>query len=485
MSEKRTGRKEIRKAKNRLGQKPGQKLNQWSEDRMKGAIMEYREQVETGQAPQLRMIARAWNVPKSTLQRRVKNHVQGYKHASGRKPVLPKESEAELVKMIKTLSKRGFPLRRKEIQLLAYQYAQANNLPGFSEKKKRAEQYWFENFMRRNPDLSQRKPEALSAARAAGINPTAIEKWFQQYQDLLTELGIKDVPSHIWNCDETGMQDHFLSATVISEVGSACYEITSGEKGETTTALASFNAAGDYGPLLVIFKAKRLKAKWLYNVTPNTVVKVSDNGWITTELFLDWGKQFVDMLPKDDLRPHVLLLDGHTSHVFNIDFLRLMQSHRVHVVCYPSHTTHCLQPADKSLFKSLKHHWNEEGRSFMRLTGGRKLLKGEFFSLFGRAWRRASTVQTAQAGFRGTGMYPVNPMAIHPNVYEPSLTTERPLEPEGSAQEHENLDLPEIPDRIGAEVAVGEDATNTGQEEVLEGVSFATLIPIPKRERGK
>lgn len=37
MSEKRTGRKEIRKAKNRLGQKPGQKLNQWSEDRMKGA----------------------------------------------------------------------------------------------------------------------------------------------------------------------------------------------------------------------------------------------------------------------------------------------------------------------------------------------------------------------------------------------------------------------------------------------------------------
>ena len=116
------------------------------------------------------------------------------------------------------------------------------------KKKKRAGQYWFENFMRRNPDLSQRKPEALSAARAAGINPITIDKWFHQY--FLTELGIKDVPSHIWNCDETGVQDHFLSANVISEVGSACYEVTSGEKGETTTALASFNAAGDYGPLL-------------------------------------------------------------------------------------------------------------------------------------------------------------------------------------------------------------------------------------------
>ncbi|CAM4608132.1 unnamed protein product [Leuciscus chuanchicus] len=71
----------------------------------------------------------------------------------------------------------------------------------------------------------------------------------------------------------------------------------------------------------------------------------------------------VDMLPKDDLRTHVLLLDGHTSHVFNIKFLRLMQSHRVHVVGYSSHTTHCLQPVDKSLFKSLRHHWSEEGQA--------------------------------------------------------------------------------------------------------------------------
>ena len=114
----------------------------------------------------------------------------------------------------------------------------------------------------------------------------------------------------------------------------------------------------------------------------------------------------------------------------------------------------------------------------MRLTGGRKLLKAEFFSMFGRAWRRAATVQTAQAGFRGTGMFPVNPMAIHPNVYEPSLTTERALEPEGRAQD-EQLELPEMCHGIGAEVSV--DTTNIGQGEV----SFATLIPIPKRERGQ
>ena len=43
------------------------KLNQWRQDRMKRAIEEYR-QIEDGGVPQLRLLARAWNVPKSTLQ---------------------------------------------------------------------------------------------------------------------------------------------------------------------------------------------------------------------------------------------------------------------------------------------------------------------------------------------------------------------------------------------------------------------------------
>lgn len=64
--------------------------------------------------------------------------------------------------------------------------------------------------------------------------------------------------------------------------------------------------------------SKRLKPEWLYNVTVNTLLKVWDNGWTKTDLFLEWGKQFVEILPKDDLRSYVLLLDSHTSHVFNL-----------------------------------------------------------------------------------------------------------------------------------------------------------------------
>lgn len=46
-----------------------------------------------------------------------------------------------------------------------------------------------------------------------------------------------------------------------------------------------------------------------------------------------------------------------------------MKAKNVHVMAYPSHTTHALKPADEALLKSLKHNWygaevdQEDGRT--------------------------------------------------------------------------------------------------------------------------
>ena len=381
----------------------------------------------------LRHIARAWDVPKSTLARRVKGSVTGYKHASGHKPVLPPSAENELSQLITTLSARGFPLARKDIQHLAFQYAQQHNLTGFNVTRGSAGYYWLKGFMQRHRELSVRKPESLSCSRASGLNKTVIDNWFDQYEKTLDDMQIRDCPSHIWNTDESGLQDHFVSASVIAEIGKPCYEVNPAEKSETTTVLATFNAVGTYAPLLFIFKGKRLKAEWCIGAPIDSLVKVSDNGWITSELFVEFGKQFVSSLPKDDARPHLLLLDGHCTHVYNLDFLQTMKENNVHPFCFPPHTTHCLQPADVSLFKSLKHHWTVHGRKHLRQTGGRKPDKKEFFKLFAAAWREAASVATAQSGFRESGTFPVNRNAIRPEVFEPSKTSDRPLNSASSA----------------------------------------------------
>ena len=281
--------------------------------------------------------------------------------------------------------------------------------------------------MVRHPELGMRKPEVLSAARAAGLNKQVVSQWFQRYEELLDELDLKDTPSHIWNCDESGLQDQFCSSKVVGQVGQPCIEITAGEKGETTTCLAAFNAVGKYSRSMVIFKAKRLRPEWVCGCPENVAVRISDNGCIKADLFLEWGQMFLQDLPKYDPRPHILLLDGHSSHVYNMDFLKLMKSRNVHIMCYPPHTTHALQPADKAFFKSLKHHWDKEGRMWTRLMAGQKLPKTEFFFVFRRAWEKAATVHNAQAGFRGTGMFPLNKEIIPDSVFGPSKTTERAL----------------------------------------------------------
>ena len=58
---------------------------------------------------------------------------------------------------------------------------------------------------------------------------------------MATQLEIADNPSHIWNCDETGLQSIFIPNTVVAEKGLASYQITCGEKSATTTVLAGLS----------------------------------------------------------------------------------------------------------------------------------------------------------------------------------------------------------------------------------------------------
>jgi len=394
---------------------------------MESAIAEFRASAATGTSNKnLRTIARAWGIPKSTLQRRVSGKISGHAHESGKKPLMSVEAENELADTIRMLASRGFPLGALEVRRLAAQYSAANKLNCF--KKDIAGYYWFRGFMERHSDLRIKKPEALSAGRAAGMNQVVVNKWFKEYEDLLQKLQIKDVPGHIWNCDESGMVDHFERQRAIGVAGIPTYQITANEKGQTVTVLTCFNAVGTYSPLLFVFKAKRLKSAWCIGAPPDSIVRVSDSGWINATLFAEWAESFVKALPKDDPRPHLLLLDGHSSHIFNLPFIELMKKNNVYPFAFPAHCTHWLQPADKSLFKSVKHNWNEQGWQMTKLSGGAGLQRAEFFKLFSAVWSKSATVEIAQNGFRATGLFPVNRGAIPDSAFAPSLTTDRVTE---------------------------------------------------------
>ena len=93
--------------------------------------------------------------------------------------------------------------------------------------------------MKRHSELAFRKPETLSVGRASGMNLTVVDKWLVDFEKMLDDNGIKNMPSELWNCDESGLQDNFNIAKVIATVGQPCYQINAGEKGQTSTVCAA------------------------------------------------------------------------------------------------------------------------------------------------------------------------------------------------------------------------------------------------------
>jgi hypothetical protein len=284
--------------------------------------------------------------------------------------------------------------------------------------------------MKRHPQLSVKKAENLSAARAMAVNETRISKWFDEYMQLMTKLGVKDVPTHLWNFDETGMQNIHDAKRVVGLTGQQAYNVTVTEKAETSTYLAGISAVGTTVPPLIIHKGKVVGKNWKNGAPYGAVVRASPTGWITKEIFLEYGQTFVKFLKDQKLMdhlPHVIVMDNHHSHTFNIEFLELMKANNIHVFGLPSHTSHILQPLDKVPFSVLKSKWNEEMRLFTRKTGGKALTKPEFFTVFNPCVQKAMTVENAQAGFRGTGLFPINREAINASAFAPSRITERTL----------------------------------------------------------
>jgi len=218
---------------------------------------------------------------------------------------------------------------------------------------------------------------------------------------------------------------------VVGIAGKHVYNITATEKGETSTYLAGISAVGKAVPPLIIHTGKTVGKNWKNGTPYNSVVRPSPSGWITKEIFFEYSRHmFVKFLKDEGLvdgKPHVLMMDYHHAHTFNFDFLQLMKDNNVVVFALPSHTSHILQPLDVVPFAVLKSSWNEQMRLFTQKTGGQALTKPHFFSVFNECFKKAMTVEYAEAGFRRSGLFPVNPNAIPLSDYAPSKTTERPL----------------------------------------------------------
>lgn len=391
-----------------------------------------------------RRASNAYNVPQTTLERKVKEARQkelsseaaAEKRLGRYKTVFSEVQERELVEHILFLEERLFGITLSDLRTLAFDLAEMNCIPhGFSMEKKMAGKEWLYGFLKRHPTLSLRGPESTSMARAKGFNRVAVNKFFDLLKSMLTKH--KFSPNEIYNVDETGIltvpnkPSKVLALRGKKQVGS----LTSAERGVLVTTEICMNAAGNYMPTMFVFPRKRENPLLMDDAPPGSFAVYHESGWINKETFIVWFKRFLDYANPGPNKPVLLILDGHNSHAKNLELVNLARENHVVLLCFPPHTTHRLQPLDVSFMAPLSTFYEQEVRKWLINHPGRCVTIFQVSKLFRDAFSRAATVQTALKGFEKTGIHPFNSHVFPDHLFAPSETTEKPLDNDPQQQE--------------------------------------------------
>ena len=175
------------------------------------------------------------------------------------------------------------------------------------------------------------------------------------------------------------------------------------------------NAVGNYVP--PIFKNKRKKEDLTDHAPPGTINEVSDSGWIETELFMRYMKHFVDHVKPTQDNMALLILDGHKTHTKNLELIDYAKENQVVIISLPPHTSHKLQPLDRTFFKPLKVAFDRACTSWMRAHPARRITIDKLGELFNIAYMKAATVENAVNGFKCTGIVPFNASILPDAAY--------------------------------------------------------------------
>ena len=156
-------------------------------------------------------------------------------------------------------------------------------------------------------------------------------------------------------------------------------------------------------PPLVIHKGSKMFDLWLLNKPPNVTLRSSPKGWINKQVFCEYAQNWIRWLKRHEglsaERKHLLILDTHKSHIYNLQFLTLMTSNNIEVLAIPRHTSHILQPFDSIPFANFKTAWNANLSNYLFQNTGVGMPKSDFWPPFLPAWRKSMTIASIQSGF--------------------------------------------------------------------------------------
>lgn len=379
----------------------------------------------------LRQSAAKFGIAWSTLRRYVLKTDSGaatcqFEPNYKNKQVFPESLEVELKDYIIQASKIHYGVTKKKVTEIAYKLAKSNGLkfPESWEKNQRAGEDWLKSFRKRWPEISLRKPEATSLARATAFNRTTVAEFNDNLKAVYQKIG-KVTANQIYNLDETGLTTVHKPPNVLAGRGEKQVgQITSGERGVLVTICCFICANGSSLPPFMVFPRVHFKQHMLRGSPPGTVGAATKSGWMNSEVFLDVLQHFRDVSRCSIESPVVLIYDNHESHI-GLEVWEFCRANGIHVVTLPPHTSAKLQPLDVAVYKSLKNYYNAACHDWMASHPGQTINIYHVAELFGKAYVKSVNPQNIIHGFAKTGIWPINSNQFRDDEFLSSFVTDR------------------------------------------------------------
>ena len=125
----------------------------------------------------------------------------------------------------------------------------------------------------------------------------------------------------------------------------------------------------------------------------------------TSTFYMWFANHFIPNLPQ--VRPVVLLVDGHDSHL-NLELFQLAEKNGIYLYSLLQNATHLVQSTDVGLFGPLKKSWYKEVRLFAQRNPNTDINKKNFCSVFKATWEEVMSPSVLVSAFHKSGIYPLD-----------------------------------------------------------------------------
>ena len=242
-----------------------------------------------------------------------------------------------------------------------------------------------------------------------------VRQWFADLRQYIEGIGHADIfgnPTRIFNADETGFPIAPKPVQVLADKGDPhIYQQGSSDK-SLITALLVISAAGTYVRPMLIFPGKIFRTDFynrFYEAIPTGQFGHSKNGWIDTELFVDWLKLVFEphLVTNNITRPVLLFVDGARVHI-SLEASEFCDEKNILLYLLLPNSTHILQPLNLVVMGSIKSHY----RKAVQRWGVEHPLhiynREAFVDIFQGVYDTACTESNATKGFEVAGLYPLD-----------------------------------------------------------------------------